>query len=286
MHQKSVFLLCQVFVVLETRQDGRQGGKRTRGDLQDYLGVSKPFFNPDTNQLVRVQRGGIAYLSCEVYNMANLSVSWIRSRDSHILTVDKETFISDLRFSANIRSEKMCDFITLSITEISPWDAGDYECQVSFTPKISRQVRLVVMTPEVRILGDPDIHVKEGSKVNIECVISNTTDHVPYVTWLFNDQVVHVEGNTKQRMRHQLIEGPGDNITRSSSLLSLDKVKLSQAGQYTCKPPGVGSVSVQLHVIRDEQEQKLPMKDHEVSSGVSLWPSWILLTILSLRFIL
>ena len=37
-----------------------------------------------------------------------------------------------------VRSEKMCDFITLSITEISPWDAGDYECQVSFTPKISR----------------------------------------------------------------------------------------------------------------------------------------------------
>ena len=52
-----------------------------------------------------------------------------------------------------------------------------------------RQVRLVVMTPEVRILGDPDIHVKEGSKVNIECVISNTTDHVPYVTWLLNNQV-------------------------------------------------------------------------------------------------
>lgn len=45
------------------------------------------------------------------------------------------------------------------------------------------------MTPSVRILGDPDIHVKEGSKVNIECVISNTTDHVPYVTWLFNNQV-------------------------------------------------------------------------------------------------
>ena len=49
---------------------------------------------------------------------------------------------------------------------------------------------------------------------------------------------------------------------------------------------GVGSVSVQLHVIRDEQEQKLPMKDHEVSSGASLWQSRVLLTILSLRFIL
>ena len=42
------------------------------------------------------------------------------------------------KWPANARSEKMCDFITLSITEISPWDAGDYECQVSFTPKISR----------------------------------------------------------------------------------------------------------------------------------------------------
>ena len=52
-----------------------------------------------------------------------------------------------------------------------------------------RQVRLVVMTPEVRILGDPDIHVKEGSEVRVECVISNTTDLVPYVTWLFKNQV-------------------------------------------------------------------------------------------------
>merc|ERR1740123_2873827 len=99
-------------------------------------------------------------------------------------------------------------------------------------------------------------------------------------------KVVHVGGNIQQRMRHQVIGGPGDNITVSSSLLSLARVKLSQAGQYTCKPPGVGSVSVQLHVIRDEQEQKLPMKDHEVSSGASLWQSRVLLTILSLRFIL
>ena len=53
MHQKVVFLLCQVFVVLESWQDGRQED-RNRGHLQDYLGVSKPFFNPDTNQLVRV----------------------------------------------------------------------------------------------------------------------------------------------------------------------------------------------------------------------------------------
>lgn len=76
-----------------------------------------------------------------------------------------------------------------------------------------------------------------------------TTFQLVFCTLMMNhSQVVHVEGNTKQRMRHQLIEGPGDNITRSSSLLSLDKVKLSQAGQYTCKPPGNGSCCIPYKV--------------------------------------
>ena len=38
-----------------------------------------------------------------------------------------------------VRSEKLCDIITLSIAEISPADEGDYECQVSFSTKISRR---------------------------------------------------------------------------------------------------------------------------------------------------
>ena len=55
MYQKVVLLLCQVFVVLETRRDGRQEGRgKGGGHLHDYLGVSKPFFNPDTSPLVRV----------------------------------------------------------------------------------------------------------------------------------------------------------------------------------------------------------------------------------------
>ena len=33
----------------------------------------------------------------QVFNLNNKSVSWVRSMDSHILTVDRETFISDHR---------------------------------------------------------------------------------------------------------------------------------------------------------------------------------------------
>ena len=45
------------------------------------------------------------------------------------------------------------------------------------------------MTPDVSILGDPDIHVKEGSHVTVDCLITNTSQPVPFVTWIFNNQV-------------------------------------------------------------------------------------------------
>ena len=34
------------------------------------------------------------------------SVSWIRGADSHIITVDQETFISDSRFSSLIKARE------------------------------------------------------------------------------------------------------------------------------------------------------------------------------------
>ena len=45
--QKLVFLIFHLIVMLETR-----GGRDKK--LQDYLGVTKPFFNPDTSTTVRV----------------------------------------------------------------------------------------------------------------------------------------------------------------------------------------------------------------------------------------
>ena len=66
-------------------------------------------------------------------------------------------------------------------------------------------------------------------------------------------KVVHVGGNTQQRMRHHVIGGPGDNITVSSSLLSLARVKLSQAGQYTCKPPGTQPMNDNFEIMYTHQ---------------------------------
>ena len=42
------------------------------------------------------------------------SVSWIRGADSHIITVDQETFISDDRFSSLIKARE--NLWTLKVT--------------------------------------------------------------------------------------------------------------------------------------------------------------------------
>ena len=96
------------------------------------------------------------------------SVSWIRGADSHIITVDQETFISDSRFSSLIKARE--NLWTLKVRERPPVeetaltgyfqikfvtarDAGKYECQVSTVPKMSRKVELVVVVPKVGSLS-------------------------------------------------------------------------------------------------------------------------------------
>ena len=161
----------------------------TSPSVKEFPGPTRPFFRPPLEDLVKAQVDGVAYLSCEVFNRNNLSVSWVRSGDGHIISVDSETFISDTRFSVLQKKEKMFDRISLIINRVVMGDAGKYECQVSAQSKISKVVELVVIQPTVNIQGDSDIHVKEGSKVVINCVIKNTVGPVPFVTWLFNGQV-------------------------------------------------------------------------------------------------
>ena len=57
----------------------------------------------DTPNLASValsaQLGSSAYLESSVRALGNLTVAWVRIRDTHILTVDQETFISDDRWA-------------------------------------------------------------------------------------------------------------------------------------------------------------------------------------------
>jgi len=69
-------------------------------------------------------------------------VSWIRRRDSHILSVDRTMFIPDERFQA-ISGE--ADTWTLQVKYVQARDEGEYECQISTDPKKSHIIKLNIV---------------------------------------------------------------------------------------------------------------------------------------------
>jgi len=221
-------------------------------DLHDFLGLNEPFFNHSSDVVFTAQEGGIAYLSCEVFNLNNKSVSWVRTMDSHILTVDRETFISDHRFLSMHKRAKMSDTVTLSIQAVRQADQGSYECQVSAEQKIAKTVELVVLKPQVRILGDPDIHVNEGSSLRLKCVISNIVEAPQYVTWYLNTKMLVDFTGSLSSLTHE--------STHSLSTLHLNKVSLADGGNYSCQPASLPRASTTLHVLKTEKKQNIVEK--------------------------
>ncbi|XP_037935209.1 uncharacterized protein LOC119669401 [Teleopsis dalmanni] len=103
----------------------------------------EPYFDPSTPRNVTGLMGKSAYLSCRVRNLGNKTVSWIRHRDIHILTVGSYTYTSDQRFQATHHQDT--DDWTLQIKWAQKRDAGMYECQISTQPVRSYFVRLNVV---------------------------------------------------------------------------------------------------------------------------------------------
>lgn len=110
-----------------------------------------PYFDPSAPTNITTQLGTHAYMPCKVKQLGNKSVSWIRKRDGHILTVDRYTFIADDRFQT-FRVDGS-DTWTLQIKYVQARDAGQYECQVSTEPKMSHFITLNIVSKYIFILN-------------------------------------------------------------------------------------------------------------------------------------
>ena len=91
--QRAVFLLGLVTITTMDNRENMQTMQTmqtmTEGEEMSFVGGEKLF---------RGQLGSVAYMECSITNLNNMSMAWVRMKDSHILTVDRETFISDIRF--------------------------------------------------------------------------------------------------------------------------------------------------------------------------------------------
>ena len=83
----SVFILmCQLAVT-----------KMEKDKISQNLTESESPYFVGSTKLFKGQLGSVAYLECSIINLNNMTMAWVRMRDRHILTVERETFISDRR---------------------------------------------------------------------------------------------------------------------------------------------------------------------------------------------
>ncbi|KAK4022930.1 hypothetical protein OUZ56_008374 [Daphnia magna] len=101
---------------------------------------------------VRVAAGTTAYLSCRPRSLRNKTVSWVRHRDLHILSVGRSVYTKDGRFS--VYHQRHTGEWTLQLRSVQLKDSGLYECQIGTQPTRSYFVHLqVVGKPEEVLPG-------------------------------------------------------------------------------------------------------------------------------------
>ncbi|XP_049868446.1 zwei Ig domain protein zig-8-like isoform X2 [Pectinophora gossypiella] len=213
--------------------------------LQEWQGSTEaPYFDPTTPRNVTGLVGHPVRLLCRVKNLQNRTVSWVRHRDIHLLTVGRYTYTSDQRFEAQHkpRSEEWA----LRIRSPQRRDSGQYECQISTTPPIGYAVYLNIVEPETTISSGPELFLQAGSTINLTCTVRHTPEPPSSITWTHGEQIINFDS---ARGGISLVTEKG---LKSTSRLLVQRARGADAGLYTCGPNNAPPATTRVHVLSGE----------------------------------
>ncbi|XP_033175456.1 uncharacterized protein LOC100740009 isoform X2 [Bombus impatiens] len=198
---------------VQLREISKEGSQRRPNDANnDSAEGDLPVFEP-TAANVSAFVGQTVYLPCRVRNLGDKVVSWMRSKDLHILTSGNTLFSSDTRFGP--QHTPGSDAWTLRLDNARKTDSGKYECQVNTEPKMMYAVQLSVRDPDkpegydephsqqtrisyestapvAAIMGPREQRVPSGSTITLRCVILSPYQTRPIrgVQWLRDNKLL------------------------------------------------------------------------------------------------
>ncbi|EZA57120.1 Neuronal growth regulator [Ooceraea biroi] len=187
---------------------------------------------------VLAQSGSVAVLPCKITDPGAGTITWVRRRDRQLLTVGTSTHSIDKRFVVRHSSTDW----QLMIRTVTMEDAGIYECQVTSHPVQRNFARLKITEAYSIIPGAPDLHVKQGSSLRLECQLMAATEKPLYVFWYRQNRMINYEE-----------PGVDVKLTLNGSILTVNKTKLTHDGNYTCTPSNARPASIMVHVIEGEK---------------------------------
>lgn len=100
-------------------------------------------------------------------------------------------------------------------------------------------VRLSVTDAYSVIPGAPDLHVKQGSNLRLDCQLMSATEPPVYVFWYRNSRMINYDSEPGVRVE----------LTKAGSVLEVQKTQPSHGGNYTCAPSNAKKAYVMVHVL-------------------------------------
>ncbi|XP_045108287.1 leucine-rich repeats and immunoglobulin-like domains protein 2 [Portunus trituberculatus] len=207
-------------------------------EVEEVRLEDRAFFLQPNNTETRVQVGAPVILHCPAHDVGDNTVSWIRRRDYHLLTVGDTSYTSDERFQVRyVKQEKDWQ---LHILYVQARDDGVYECQVTSHPPVSLMSTLHVHEATSEILGGPEKYVRVGSSLRLVCVLRGNTEPPAYVFWYHGRHMINFHDTREVR-----VENSG-----ALSVLFLSHVSASDSGNYTCAPSNTRAAYILIHVLK------------------------------------
>ncbi|XP_077276163.1 uncharacterized protein LOC143904983 [Temnothorax americanus] len=257
-------LLASLRYLIQPIDGAIESGSTKESDLID------PRARPEFIKSVLAQTGGNALLPCQ-FNSPGI-VTWIRRKDRQLLTLGRDTHSIDTRFVvANNRNGPSWNLL---IKNVKQEDAGLYECQIQTAPMQQRFVRLNITEAYSVIPGGPDLHVKQGSSLRLECQLMAAAESPSYVFWYREARMINYDNEPGVRFE----------LRQNGSVLVVEKVKLSHGANYTCLPSNARPAHIMIHVI-EEEEKPAAMHGGDRRNSTAATSSNIVLTLVALLII-
>ncbi|XP_063991207.1 zwei Ig domain protein zig-8-like isoform X2 [Diachasmimorpha longicaudata] len=244
----SITIVIVAIIILTVIVNGASGYISRKNFITDFLQEQPtpgtgPYFDTSGPQNTTGLVGKTVELICRVKNLGNLTVSWVRHRDIHLLTVGRYTYTSDQRFEA-LHTPHSQEW-KLKIRYPQRKDTGIYECQISTTPPVGYKVYLKIVEPITDITGGPDLFINKGSTINLTCLVKHAPEPPATIVWSHNRQAINFDS---PRGGISLVTEKGQ-IT--SSRLLIQKAIQEDSGLYTCAPSNASPSSVRVHILNE-----------------------------------
>ncbi|XP_064090748.1 hemicentin-2-like isoform X2 [Macrobrachium nipponense] len=235
-----------------------------------------------SSSVVQVVEGTTAVLPCVVRNLQNHSISWLRGRDTRLLTNAFLTYTSDTRYVPI--NPGGGDQWFLKIHYVRKSDAGSYLCQVSTGPPMTLEVNLRVQEAVARVFPSREVYVQIGSRLEVMCQVEGCP--LPaLLSWTRS-------GLAQSTPKAHAFERPGEDTAVPVTQLKLvrENARVTDSGTYTCSSTCTQPINATVHVLRGEelaamQHQNSCRRGQEPPAALLTVSLWLVVTLIP-RYIL